>query len=165
MPIEVVGLEEYIELLQITEKQTERICGRSIYPGAKIVAQECKKRLMALKTDDSYFKRKAGYRHSITTRQKQGLIESMGIAKMLHRANVFDVKLGFDGYNDIVSSKYPKGQPNAMIARSLNKGTATLEAQPFMDMTIEASKEKAEKAIEEQFDKELEKIWSRPTKG
>ena len=33
------GIDVYIELLMLTEKQTDRICGRSRYPGAKVIAK------------------------------------------------------------------------------------------------------------------------------
>lgn len=159
--ISVEGMEELIELLIITEKQTDRLCGRSIYPGAKIVANVCKNELQKIHTDDSWF----GFgnkRLGPTKRQLAGLIESMGIAEMRHSRGVYDVKLGFDGYNDVPSSNHKKGfQPNALIARSVNKGTSFMVAQPFMDKTINISKANAEEAIKKQFDIELDKIWSK----
>ena len=167
--IRVEGMEEYLSLLDLNYKQLERICGRSIYPGAGYIYKECRKRLEAVRTDDHLFKFAEQYgrkRRGITTRQKQGLIESLGIAPLMNkRGGVFDVKLGFDGYNDIVSTKYPKGQPNAMIARSLNKGTSFMEAQPFMDQTIEAARHPVEDKIEAQFYKELERLWGRYFNG
>lgn len=159
MPIVVEGFEDYIEQLITTDKQLDRICGRSLHPGAKIVSDVCKKKLEALRTDDSWFKRNGGFRHGPTKRQKKFLIESMGIAKMRHTGGSYDVKLGFDGYNDIVSERWPAGQPNAVIARSVNKGTSFMEAQPFMDQSIKESEVAVIKAIEKQFEYELEKIF------
>ena len=162
--IKVEGMEEWIQCLVITEAQTANLCGRSVYPGAKIVAGECKNRLQSLVTDDSLFRFSAMYgklRKGPTTKQKQALIDSMGIAQMKYHNGAYDVKLGFDGYNGIVSERWPKGQPNAMIARSVNGGTSFMRSQPFMDQTVNATKEKKKKAIAEQFDKELEKFWSK----
>lgn len=161
--IEMVGVEEYLELLITTEIQTRNMLGRSIYPGAKIVSDECKRRLKNLQTDDSLFKFHP-YRSGPTSRQKKALIQSMGIAQMRVRGGEYDVKLGFDGYNDIPAN-FPtnkiKYQPNAAIARSVNKGTSFMKPQPFMDLTISTKKAEVEKAIGEQFDKELEKYWER----
>lgn len=163
--IRVEGMEEYLSLLDLNYKQLERICGRSIYPGAGYIYKECRKRLEAVRTDDHLFKFSEQYgrkRKGITTRQKQGLIESLGIAPLKHKSGgIVDVKLGFDGYNDIVSSRWRKGQPNAMIARSLNAGTSFMEAQPFMDQTVDAARHPVENKIEQQFYKELEKLWDR----
>lgn len=163
--IEVEGMEEYLALLDLNYKQMDRICGRSIYPGAKLIANDCKKRLINLQTDDSLFSIASKYDRLLrgpTKRQKQGLIESMGIASMRKHGGTFDVKLGFDGYNDVPSTTAKKGfQPNALIARSVNKGTSFMVAQPFMDQSIEVCRKPVEGAIEEQFYKELEKIWDK----
>lgn len=159
MPIKVEGFDEYIEQLVLTDKQLDRICGRSLHPGAKIVSDACKVKLQNLRTDDSWF----GFgrkRLGPTKRQKMALIESMGIAKMRHRNGTYDVKLGFDGYNDIKSTTSKTGkQPNALIARSVNKGTSFMYKQPFMDQSISENEAQVIKTIEEQFEKELMKIF------
>lgn len=162
--IKVEGLEEYLRLLDLNEKQLERICGRSIYPGAGLAWKECRNRIQNLRTDDHLFSFAAQYgrkRHGPTTRQKKGLYDSIGIAKLRHVGGTVDVKLGFDGYNDIVSTRWPKGQPNAMIARTVNGGMSFMEAQPFMDQTVDAIRHTAENKIEQQFYKELQKIWDK----
>lgn len=162
--IKVEGLEEYLALLDLNYKQLERICGRSIYPGAGLAYKECRRRIENLRTDDHLFKFAEQYgrkRRGLTTRQKRGLLESLGIAQLRHVGGSLDVKLGFDGYNDIVSDRWDKGQPNAMIARNVNNGTSFMEAQPFMDQTIEAIRHTAENKIEQQFYKELQKLWDK----
>lgn len=162
--IKVEGMEEFLNLLIATEKQTERIIGRSVYPGAKIVADTCKDYLETFIITESG--RHTDSTHYPTPTQLKGLIDSMGVAEMKRKfGGIYDVKLGFDGYNEVKTKKYPKGQPNAMIARSINSGSSYMKRQPFMDMTIRISKEKAEVAIEEQFDKELENFWSRQGGG
>lgn len=158
--IKVEGMEDYLRLLDLTNAKLRSICGRSIYPGAKIIAQDCKRRIQNLHVDTSYFG-KWSYRLGITNKQKEGLSDSMGIARIRRKGGSFDVKLGFDGYNKIKTKTYPKGQPNAMIARSVNKGTSFMKAQPFMDQSIEACRKPVEDKIEEQFYKELERLWGK----
>ena len=34
---------------------------------------------------------------------------------------MLNVKLGFDGYNGMKTKKYPKGQPNVLLARSIKR--------------------------------------------
>lgn len=162
--VKIEGMEQFLELLIATEKQTDRIVGRSIHPGAKIVADTCKNYMeMFIITENG---RHQHGQHYPTEKQLNGLIKSMGIAKIKRKyGGIFDVKLGFDGYNDVKTKKYPKGQPNAMIARSINSGSTYMKRQPFMDMTIRVSKDKAEAKIVEQFDTELEKFWSRQGGG
>lgn len=162
--IKIEGMDEWLECLIATERQTANICGRSIYPGAKIVANTCKEIMEKLPTDDMLFRMSEKYgalREGLTKRQMRQLIASMGIASMQYSKGEYHVKLGFDGYNDIKSERWPEGQPNMMLARALNRGTSFLRAHPFMDQTETRSKGKAEKAIEEQFYNELDKFWAK----
>ena len=117
------------------------------------------------------------WRKGITGGWKKALQESMGIASMRKDRDGYNVKLGFDGYSDIRenrgyvdgkaitvynSNKNPEHRvPNAVIARTTNKGSSNLPAQPFMDRTIEVSRDKVEQAIMEQFSKELDKLWNK----
>ena len=89
------------------------------------------------------------------------MIESYGIAKIRKNKFGYNVKCGFDGYNDIVSKRWPNGQPNAMIARSINKGTSFMEAQPFMDTAVSSAEGATVEAMKNQFDHEIEKIWNK----
>lgn len=162
--IVVEGFSDMIQLMEMTASQTKRICGRALYPGAEIVADICKRKLENLKTDDQLFRitEKFGdLRSGPTTRQKKFLIESMGIARMRKTRDGWDVKLGFDGYNDIVSDRWPNGQPNAVIARSVNKGTSFMRAQPFMEQSIKEGEKACIAAIEKAFDEEIDKIYGR----
>lgn len=154
------GLDDFINLAVFTERQINSVIGRSIHPGARLMANAVKTAVQKIPVDD----RKSHHgsrRQGITSVQKQGLIESFGIAKIRKTRYGWDVKIGFDGYNSIVTKKYPKGQPNAMIARSINSGTSFMKAYPFMDTTVKANEEATVQKISDQFDKELDKIWNR----
>ena len=170
------GIDTYLELLMLTEKQTDRICGRSLYPGAKVIADECKKQIDALVVDNTLFAWNP-MRKGITGGWKKALQQSMGIASMRKVQDGYNVKLGFDGYSDITenrsytfdrkntvynSNKNPGHKiPNAVIAYTTNKGSSNLPAQPFMDRSIAISESKVLEAIDKQFDKEIEKIWGK----
>lgn len=154
---EITGTEtirEYLELLKGALEKRKELFQRSIKPGADIVADYCKGQLHGLTVDDTLFKFSAQYgrmRRGLTSKQKEGLVISMGLAPIQKKPDGWDVKLGFDGYNDVITDRHPKGQPNAMIARSVNKGTSFMVAQPFMDRTVTATEYKADKAIEQEF--------------
>lgn len=152
------GLDTFINLSLETIKRTDRVVGRSIYPGAKIMSNEIKRAIDSLPVER---RPRRGRRTTISEKQKQGLQESFGIAKIRKDKWGYNVKAGFDGYNEIKTKKYPKGQPNAMIARSLNSGTSFLRKNPFIDRTVESNKQRTIEAIEKQFDKELERIWNK----
>jgi hypothetical protein len=67
------------------------------------------------------------------------------------------VKLGFAGYNSTITDKYPNGQPNSMIARSLQSGTSFRARIPFVDNAVSAKKSACEQKMIETFDKVLAK--------
>ena len=160
--MEWVGLEDFIKACKETDKTVEKIVGRSIYPGAKEMYSAIRHSVDALPVTvtTTIFSHRYAQR-DLYPKQKQGLQESLGIARMKAKPSGLDVKLGFDGYNEIQTKKYPKGQPNMMIARSVNKGTTWLRPTYFMDRTVTANEVKVNKLIEDQFYVEMEKIWSR----
>lgn len=158
------GMDDFVNLCIFTDKQLDRVIGRSIYPGAKLMANAIKIATEAIPVDDSYFGFSEQYhkkRKGVTSRQKKALIESMGIAEIKKNRYGYNVKVGWDGYNDIVSKRWPKGQPNVVVARALNSGTSFMRKYPFVDMTVNANASKTAEKISEQFDKELDKIWNK----
>jgi len=152
-------VEAFINLCIFTDKELSNIIKRSIFKGGKLMGNAVGRAVASLPVDDSDHHH--GRRKSITSRQKLGLIKSYGIARVRETRYGWNVKLGFDGYNDIITPKYPKGQPNAMIARALNSGTSFMEKYPFMDSTVNANKDATVDAIEKEFDKRVDKIWNR----
>ncbi len=164
------GLEDFINLCIFTDAQLTKVIGRSIHPGAKIMANAIKQSINGIQVDDSkgshHYKDEDGkthnrYRTGPTTEQKQALIESFGIAAIKRTRYGWNVKAGWDGYNNIVTEKYPKGQPNAMIARSVNTGSSFMLPQHFLDRAVQGAEATTVQAIADQFDIELDKIWNK----
>lgn len=168
------NVKEYLEMLKGSIKNTRELCGRSIYPGAGIVWQECYKRIKALPVDNTLFAFRP-WRQGPTSKQKTAILNSLGIAKLKKKQGGYDVKLGFNGYSDIQENRgYRDGEkitvynsnnnpkhmvPNAVIARTVNNGASNMKAHPFMDQAVAASRESAEKAIENQFLLEVQKFF------
>lgn len=155
------GLEDYVRQINALSRNSLEICQKAVAKGAAIVADECKKEIDGLETESethalAAFRKKE--KTSLTPRQKQGLQESMGLAPMRNDKGFINTKLGFDGYNAVQTKKYPKGQPNALIARSLESGSIAFNKNPFVRRATNASKAKAEKAIEKALDSEIKKI-------
>lgn len=162
--IKFEGLEDFINLCIFTDRQLDRVIGRTIYPGGDVMSNAIKNSLQSIRTDDSFWRFANQYGRKIkgpSSRQKQALIDSFGIAQIRKNKYGYNVKCGFDGYNDIVSERWPQGQPNAMIARSVNKGSSFMEAQPFMDTAVSKAEGATIEAMKTQFDKELDKIWNK----
>lgn len=152
-------VEAFINLCIFTDKELSRIIKRSVFKGGKVMGDALGRAVSRIPVDDGDHHH--GRRKGLTSEQKRGLDESFGIAKVRETRYGWNVKAGFDGYNSVVTPKYPKGQPNAMIARSLNSGTSFLIKYPFMDSTVSAYKSETVEAIEKEFDKRVDKIWNR----
>ena len=155
------NVEEYVKKLNRLTDQSLVIIQKSVVEGSKPIADQCKANLNALASKENKYALgayKKGEKAPLTNEQKEGLIESMGLAPMQNDKGYINTKLGFDGYNKTITKRWPKGQPNAMIARSLESGSSAIEKQPFIRPAIAAKKKEAEKNISDYLDKEIEKI-------
>ncbi len=148
------GLEGYMESLQRIEADSQAITERAVYEGAAVVADAVKEAIRTLPTDQGWGTR-ANPLQGISPTQKEGLIDSFGVAPMQDDQGFLHVKIGFDGYNRVKSRKYPKGQPNAMIARAAESGTSFLKKTPFMAPAIRQAKPEAKKRMQRVFEEAL----------
>ena len=151
--------DEYIaKIAKIERNVRKEVLGPAIYEGANIVANEIKSNLDAIPTDEKWAPRgfvKIGPRKA----ELQGLHESFGIAKLQNNDGFINVKLGFDGYNKLKSNRWPNGQPNQIIARSIERGTSFMQAHPFVKPAVAATKQQVlnvmRKAADEYFEKQM----------
>ena len=154
---EVRGIEEYVQKLQALDKHTrDRVIGKSIYNGAGILADAVREGIEALpvgKTDE-----KGALREKLNGPEKDGLRDGFGITRMTEKNGFINVKVGWEGYNRIRTKKYPKGQPNAMIARSINHGTSRRKKIRFLDNAYFRTKKKVTEVMSKTCDAEIEKI-------
>lgn len=158
------GLDQYIAELNRLAINTKEVLGRSIYVGADIVADQIRANIEKLQVSNSP---KRGTPSdpidTITTAQKTGLLQGFGISGLANTDGITNVKIGFDGYNSQVASTSvkrkwkEKRQANIMIARAVEGGTSFRRKHPFVAPAVRATKKKAEDAMGEQLDKEIEK--------
>lgn len=154
--LKMKGLDEYEKQLTKLQDISRECVGQAIYQGAKEIADEVKRNIEALPIDQR--KPKPGQvLHGVTASQKQGLRDGFGIARIQNDSGYVHVKLGFAGYNSTITDKYPNGQPNSMIARSLQSGTSFRARIPFVDNAVSAKKSACEQKMIETFDKVLAK--------
>ena len=157
----VRGTEEYALKLSKLGKNSEAVAGKAIYAGAGIVADAVKANLKALPTvrDVENIKAyRAGRKSQLSIKQKEGLMQSFGITKISNDKGYYNVKLGFDGYNGIKTKKYPKGQPNQLIARVVESGSTYMDKTPFVRTALNASRAEALQKMQEVIDQEMNKI-------
>ena len=154
-------LRDYELMLGKIGDASKDICGAAIYEGAKIIADEVKNNLNSLNvtTDElAMLKAKKGEPTYITQRAKEGLIKSFGVTPMSQdKDGIYNVKLGFDGYNDVKTKKWTKGQPNQLIARACESGSSAMIKQPFFREAVQKTKKKAESRMAEVLDEKIKK--------
>ena len=155
--LKMKGLKEYELKLSRLEANTEKIAGNAIYEGAKIVADEIKNSINSLGVEKSHKGTSDNLLSGITEDQKQGLKDGFGIASMEYKNGYYSVKLGFDGYNNTKTKKYPKGQPNVLIARAVESGTSFRKKNPFVRPAVRRTKAKAEQTMAKVIDEEITK--------
>lgn len=132
------GIDNYVQSLESLLNNSQGMIGQAVYEGAKIVADAVMDNINAIPVG----------RYGIRGYQKDGLIEGFGISKSQNSNGFINVKIGFEGYNVGPITD----QPNAMIARSLEKGTSWMKPIPFVTRAVNATKAAAEKAMADKLD-------------
>ena len=157
--IKVDGMDELVTKLEkLTSLSDSReFVGRAIYEGAKVVKGAFVAGIGSIPVGNKYAK--PGEKiNTITSVQKAGLMSGFGIARMRDNGGTYDVKLGFNGYNGQKTKKWPGGQPNAMIARSVVSGTSFRAKNDFIGRAARSSRAGAVKAMESKIREQIEQI-------
>lgn len=153
------GLSEYSKKLNQIYDDAEPIIGKCIYEGATIMADAVKTAINQIPIRSPDERGSSDHMVSgILEIQRIGLENSFGITKMQNGNNQYNVKLGFDGYNRCVTKTWPKGQPNQLIARSIESGTSWLQPCHFLSKAINANKEAVLQRMSDVCDEEISKI-------
>lgn len=156
--VKTVGIDAFMDELDNIEQASSGVAGQMVYKGAGIVADEVRKRISMIPEREVY-DTSSGHKHTrgITDVERAGLTETLGISKVRNDSGFYNVRIGFDGYNNNVTKEYPKGHPNSMVARTIESGTSWLAKTPFIAPAVAATKHTAEKAMESIFDNGITK--------
>lgn len=138
----------------------------AVYSGAKVVADAISEAIdditvHSLPAGSKYYYLKeeaqaAGERlDGVTAEQAEGLKKGLGIAVMEYRGKSWNTKIGFDGYNSVKTEKYPNGQPNALIARSVESGSLIRNKTPFIAPAVEKVRKDAQNAMAVTVEQEI----------
>lgn len=159
--IKFPGLKEYEKRLSTLGKEGKAIAEKAVYAGAAIIADAVRANINALsavKDEWGLVAYNKNWSAPLTETAKKGLQDGFGISPMESEDGLLNVKLGFEGYNDMKTKKYPKGQPNAMIARSLESGSSIAKKRPFVAPAVRKTKKAAEETMAKIIDEEIAKI-------
>lgn len=149
--IKIDGLDAYQKKLDALGNDITGILKRGVYDGANVVADAVRSSLSSLPTVDdteAIMAYRQGRPGRLTSKQKAGLLRSIDLAKMQNSDGFISTKLGFGGYNDVKTNKFPKGQPNRMIAASIENGTSASQRQPFVRPAVNKVKAASKAAME-----------------
>ena len=149
------GIDNYIAQLGNLEFAAPGLVGQAIFEGAKIVTDQVRAEIEALPTAES--KRVATPRDP-TQVEIDGMLDGLGVAKKKNDSGYINVKIGMDGYNTDVTEKYPRGKPNAMIARSIESGSTVMKQNKFITRAVNKTKKEAEAAMKKVIEEGIEKI-------
>lgn len=158
------GLDEYINKLSALEQSVDVVVHDTIHDGAGVVADEVRSRILGLRTcmhnGKLFFGTPAHLARGPSLEQKLGLLDSFGITPISDDGTGFiNAHIGFGGYNSVRTPAWPNGQPNLMVARSVNSGTSFMEAQPFFKEAVAKSRPKARKAMKKRADMSFDELW------
>ena len=136
------GLDEYMSKLgELGLKLEREVMGEAIYEGAAAAFDAVQSGISSIPVDHGFGTPEKPQR-GLSERQKAGLHASLGISHMRNDDGYLNVKIGFAGYNDIKTRRWPNGQPNAMVARALERGTSWLRSFPFVKKSMAAAKDR-----------------------
>lgn len=151
------GVDDLIAQYEKIGGNTEKVIGTAIYKGAGVVMNKVEAAVDGISTDNR-FGTTDRPNTGPSTIQKLGLIHSLGITPMRKDGDYYNVKIGFDGYNNVKTKAWPQGQPNSMVARAVESGTSWMTKQPFMRRAESAAKSPCEQAMAYVVDEEIKKL-------
>lgn len=154
------GAREYMaKLARLSALEKEQVLGPAVFAGAKVVADEVRNEIDAIPADPHWGRENRKTSGPFQS-QKESLKNSLGIAPMQTDAKGYiNVKIGFDGYNEHrTSTKWPKGEPNQMVARAIESGTSFMEGHPFIKTAVQNSRKAAVETMAKKVDEEIDKI-------
>lgn len=146
------GLDEYVGQLEKLSGNAREYIGEAVKAGAGEAADAVRAQIQGLPVGSGWAK-EGELVTTITSVQKAGLLEGFGISPLKQDGAYLNAKLGFEGYNGQKTTKYPNGQPNSVIARSVCSGTSFRAKNDFIGRAVKKKQieETMRKKIEEQI--------------
>lgn len=143
------NMDLYLRQLRVYADDITPVLNHAVYEGAKVIADAVTDEIRNIyEVAENEHGSENNILYGITAAQKEGLLEGFGISHLKIEDNDLRfVKLGFVGYNSTKTKKYPNGQPNALIARSLISGTSFRAKNNFMNKALKNAQAAAQSAI------------------
>jgi len=153
----IQGLDDFSVLLQSLEQKGMAVAKAAVYAGADVMINAVKEEINALPQQQGYM-RPGEKRDVVTRREKEALLQHVGIARMDDTGGKVNTAIGFDGYADITTKKYPSGLPVPLIARSIESGSSVRVKHPFLRRAANNAKPAVQRAMLEAAEAEIAKL-------
>lgn len=160
----ITGFDTVFSMLAQLGQAGEAIEKEAIYEGAKIMADALKEEIRAMPAvpeSENLKAYKTGGKSRLSIKQKEGLLNAMGIAPISADGDILNTKVGFDGYNSIKTKKYPNGQPNQLIARVVESGSSYMDKRPFIRKTLNKYRAEVQEKMRETAIRGIDRITRR----
>lgn len=144
--LNVKGLEDFSSMMASLGTKGEALAKMSMYDGAAILIDYIKQEIRAIPEEEGYII-PGGKRQVVTARDKQALLDHVGIAHMTKHNGVLTVSIGFDGYTEYTTKQYPGGVPVSLLARSIISGSSVRHRYDFLRKAYD----RAQAAVQDQM--------------
>lgn len=156
------GQSEYFEKLQQLDQvfAKEATLERAVAAGAAPVADKIRRNLERMPAQPFRKLQDGEHIHGLSESEKKDLEESFGLTPISRdKAGFVHTKAGFDGYGSFPTKTYPRGVPNALVARAAESGSSVRQKVPFVRPAVNATRKESIAAMENVVDEELKKIF------
>ena len=137
----ISGLDDFSTMLYNIGDKGIEIATNAVYSGAGTLIEKVKEEINALPVEEGYLPN-GRKRRAVTQKEKDNLISHIGISRIETIGGKTTVAIGFDGYTDYATKKYPSGVPVPLIARSIESGSSVREKIPFLRKAATNNKER-----------------------
>lgn len=159
--IEVNGWDRIEHMFGKLAAGTKGILKASLYEGAKTLADETAREVQRLKESEPGKPKEGNLKkiyRSVTDLEKKQLEKSLGIMKFEEALGGYRTVIGFAGYGGRKTTKYPKGLPNPLLARSIAKPSNLRRGRKFTKIAVHNVGFKALDAMENKAKKMIDNI-------
>ena len=154
------ALEKYLMELTRFEKDSPEIAKEIVMAGAQPLADEIRNGIESL-PGDVFRRLTEGEEFSgLPSGSRKDLLNNFGIAPPgVDKNGNTNTKVGFKGYGSYPTKKYPKGLPNALLARAIESGSSVRKKSPFVRKAVNKKRKIAIEKMQEKIEEKI-KIYA-----
>lgn len=152
------NMDEVIKIHLNLQGQFNAIASFTLYDAAEVMAAGLKAAAQTLPTEPRNTRSTTRPRlQTLSPEQKRGLVNNVTVRKFKRKNGTIETTVTFGGYNDFKTEKWPKGQPNLMIAASVVQGTSVHSKYDFIKKAEKEYKRAVENEIKTKAAQYMEK--------